>query len=367
MFSNRLKKRVGVPPLFGVPPLYRRGFFCLGALRELFVIGAVVGCVLTMVWQANLTLSVHAKSQQKVDELSFAIKGISIDRDKSALIAWNWPRELKTINLETGIASPLRIPEGCVSSVTSARNSTTVMMAEWTENYQLRHRVDIVCQDELTMSEEVIFEPPTAASISVSTDGQIVALLSGDGHVIGWDLTESNRFRWEFQLGTTSPRCSLSPDGRRLFIAPSKGNIFLCDARTGANRTNLGETELDCRSMDWSDDGRQLAVGDASGGISVFESDSGKRIWHERIKFEFARSVAFSADGNLLAVGGFDQTIRVWNLSQPDNPPINLTGQKGVIRALKFTPSDQALISGSLDGSIYEWSLASGMSIRRLQ
>lgn len=347
--------------------IVRPGFLYLGALRELFVIGSVVGCVLALIWQTSLIFSLSSKSQQDCSELAKPVMGLSIDRDNSIVIALSWPGELKSISLETGVASSLRTPHGFISSVSSSRNMTTVMLAEWSESFQLHHRVDLVRQEELILSEEVIFETPTSASVFISADGQIAILLSADGHVIGWDLSETMPFRWEFQIGKTSARCSLSPDGRRLFISPSEDAMFLCDARTGANRMELGETAVECRSVEWSDDGRQLAVSDENGGIYVYEADSGQQTWSQQIDFAFVRSVAFSHDGTLLAAGGFDHTIRIWNLSKPADPPLRLTGQKGVIRALTFSPAETTLISGSLDGTIYEWSLASGQTIRRLQ
>ena len=351
-----------------LPRFDRAGFLCLGALRELFVIASVVGCVLALVWQSSFMFSLHSKSERESNEVAAPVKGLIIDRDNTSLIALSWPGELKSINLESGVAAHGRIPKDFVSAVSSSRNSTTVMLSEWSENYELHNRVDIVCHHELVLSEEVVFYPATSANVFVSSDGQIAVLSNADGHVIGWDLSGTKPFRWEFQIGRKSHRCNLSPDGRRLFIAPAEGNLFVCDARTGTNCLELGEAVIDCRAVEWSDDGRQLAVSDEKGGVYVFEADSGQRTWFQQhADFSFVRSLTFSNDGSLLATGGFDHTIRIWDLSLPADPPLCLTGQKGVIRALQFTPADRTLISGSLDGTIYEWSLASGQTVRRLQ
>ena len=77
--------------------------------------------------------------------------------------------------------------------------------------------------------------------------------------------------------------------------------------------------------------------------------------------------MAFSSDGDKLAVGGFDEIIRVWNLTEPEQPPIRLKGQLGVIRSLVFTASNEKLISGSFNGTIFEWSLANQTCTRQFQ
>ena len=99
----------------------------------------------------------------------------------------------------------------------------------------------------------------------------------------------------------------------------------------------------------------------------MFDALTGEQIWHDQMSFQFAKSVAFSNDGQKLAVGGFDECIRIWDLSRPDQQPIRLKGQRGIIRDLVFTMPNETLISGSFDGTIFEWTLVDQTCIRKFQ
>ena len=348
----------------------RGGFLCFGALREVLVLTSVVGIALTVLWQASGSFESHLASQWRdVKGNVKAVMALSIDEEQGTLFVHNWPSELKTISLETGISTPQPSGSNIVSAVMSAKNSTIVMMAQWAEDYQIRHRIDFVRHGNLLMSEELTFESPSFANIFVSDDGQVALLISEAGYVIGWDLSESDSKRWEYKLNRLTPRCRISPDGRLLAIAPEDGNVFLCETRTGVETHQLSEPGRTNRTLAWATDGKRVAIGDETGSLHVFDAERGTCVWNDRLHFEFARSIALSNDGNQLAAGGFDNVIRVWDLSQPGSPPLELIGQQGVTRCLKFTQAqtDERLVSGSLDGTIHLWSLATGKSIRQLQ
>jgi WD40 repeat protein len=346
----------------------RRGFLCVGAVCEVLVISIALGLVLAVIWQSHTSLwsrspahELAAKGDTK------AIMDASINYEQQTLLVLSWRGELKTISLETGVTSPRCLSKNLVTSVTSARNSTTVSLAEWAEDLKIHHQVEVFRGNEFVLSELVVFEPLASASIGVSDDGQTVLLISSEGDLVAWDLSQPTPVRRDVKTDQPTHRCQLSPDGRLLLAAPTDGKIFVCDTRTGATRMELRDEGFDCRSMAWSADGKRFAVGYINGTIRLFDADQGTPIWEDRLAFEFARSITLSKDGRYLASGGFDNTIRVWETTNSRKKPLELTGQAGLIRCLCFTEHDKTLISGSLDGTIHEWSLAEGKSLRRLQ
>ena len=345
----------------------RGGFLYLGALRELFVISFAITVVLTSIWQVSHALSMQLSSQtQTIEKRSEPILDVAIDQEQGMLVGLVWPGKVIDISLETGHCVSRGVSENVVSAATSATNSTTVLLAEWAEQSQIHHRVDIVRRDELVLSEEIIFPLPSTAYIFVSSDGQIALLLGSEGIVIGWDLGESNPVRWKFAIDKSSPECRLSPDGTRLFVSAANGKSYFCDARTGTGRVELAGLTSSIRSTAWTSDGQYFAVGHEQGGIHVFDAVRGTSIWQHQLHFEFARTLKFANNGTHLAVGGFDEVIRVWDLTQPSKSPLELKGQSGVTRCITFTQSDETLISGSLNGTIHEWSMTSGNLIRQL-
>ena len=70
--------------------------------------------------------------------------------------------------------------------------------------------------------------------------------------------------------------------------------------------------------------------------------------------------MAFSPDGHTLASGGADDTIRLWNLTDPTHPgPLGepLRGHTGPVTSVAFSPDGHTLASGSADNTIRLWNL----------
>ncbi len=348
---------------------HRAGLLYLGALREVFVITLAVGLVTTSLWHANSLLNMHlsAQTSDTVNADVMPVMNLAVDQTHLTLFTHAMTGKLSQISLETGTLYSKPVPKDLVSVAMSSHASTIAMLEEWAEEGRVHHRVDVIREDQVVVSEELNLEPFTDASIYISRDGNIVMSFSSQGEGIGWDLTKSEPRRWTINVGSVSHMNGLSPDGQKLFVASKNGSPFICDAQSGEARIPLVELTRSCQCVTWSADGTRLSVGDMSGGVHVFDSSTGHRIWNEKIHLEFARSVAFSNDSEMLAVGGFDETIRIWNLSKTDQEPIRLKGQRGVIRSLVFTDSNDKLISGSFNGTIFEWSLANQTCIRKFQ
>jgi WD40 repeat protein/transcriptional regulator with XRE-family HTH domain/tRNA A-37 threonylcarbamoyl transferase component Bud32 len=70
------------------------------------------------------------------------------------------------------------------------------------------------------------------------------------------------------------------------------------------------------------------------------------------------KSVAFSSDGQILASGSNDGTIILWDVAtgQPLGPP--LTGHTDTVRSVAFSPDGQTLASSSFDNTIILWNVA---------
>ncbi|MSR42814.1 MAG: hypothetical protein EXS29_01570 [Pedosphaera sp.] len=70
---------------------------------------------------------------------------------------------------------------------------------------------------------------------------------------------------------------------------------------------------------------------------------------------------AVSADGKFLATAGDDHAIRVIEIANPKNTRA-LAGHTAAVTALRFSPDNTQLLSGSADKSARVWTLANGQS-----
>jgi WD40 repeat protein len=201
---------------------------------------------------------------------------------------------------------------------------------------------------------------PTTYSVSVSSDGRLVAASAVDGTVRVWDVAHRRLVDF-FRAAQVNPGASgvaLSPDGRLLAVGTGNGRILFWNVSADRQATALSGPSGGVFELAFTPDGRELAAAGADKLIWLWNVASRRvvRVFRGHTSAVFA--VAVSPDGRFLASGSEDRTTRIWNLRTGDEVRL-LTGDTDWVDALAFGPTGRELATVSTDNTVRIWDACS--------
>ncbi|MEM9489643.1 MAG: WD40 repeat domain-containing protein, partial [Myxococcota bacterium] len=151
-------------------------------------------------------------------------------------------------------------------------------------------------------------------------------------------------------------QASFAPDGSRIALLGTDGQVQLLDTATGAMRAlGTAERSYDLMPLEFSASGRWLATTGDEYSIKLWDLDNGServlRGHHNNVY-----TVDFNRDETLMLSAGDDATARVWDLSSKSVRV--LSGHNDDLFMARFSPRGDLLATGSLDGTMRVWPVA---------
>ena len=189
-------------------------------------------------------------------------------------------------------------------------------------------------------------------TLQFSSDGQLLAVGSGDGWVHLWNgATKETR---SFQAHEP-PILALafSPDGHTLATGSSDENIQLWDVATLAQKSKSFDGQMGAVwSLAFSPDGKFLAVGGRDSPVRCWdlEADDPIEVMTD-LKSDKFGNFAFSPDGTLIAGGCRDNTVRIWDVATSTERH-RLTNFSYVVT---FTGDGKRVLAATSDGTATWW------------
>ncbi|MDH5382423.1 MAG: hypothetical protein OEW75_16325, partial [Cyclobacteriaceae bacterium] len=145
---------------------------------------------------------------------------------------------------------------------------------------------------------------------------------------------------------------TVSKDGKDLYGGSAAGKVILYDLNNNYNSKIIFQKDQTSITAINTNNKNDLVFGDNLG------------LTHFRINGKFSvkpshtapiTEVDFSEDGRFMATASRDRTIRLWNMSQLNQVPVELRDHDAQVTSIAFTPDNNQLMAGMYNASIKNW------------
>ncbi len=162
---------------------------------------------------------------------------------------------------------------------------------------------------------------------------------------------------------------SISPDWRRLIVGFENGTAEVWDISAAQKLLTLSGHDDWLWNVDFSPDGTRLITSSRDGVVKIWTWDASTATAQELRSFgpsgDGAELVGqtVSPNGQYLALGYDTGLVQLWDMSMPEQPPLNLAGHERIVQGLAFSPDGARVATGSQDGLAKVWDVATGENL----
>jgi actin-like ATPase involved in cell morphogenesis len=166
-------------------------------------------------------------------------------------------------------------------------------------------------------------------------------------------------------IGTYVHSVAVTTDGKFAWIARYDSHVSQCDLAAGTVTKNLSGHSNYVYAVTLDRSQKKLASGGYDQTVRIWDITEFKQItsWNHG---GVVKSVVCMPDGKHLASAGDDSKIRLWNTDATTTPVVTFEGHTAPVLSLHTAPDGKFLVSASTDGSVRVWEIGRGRESRKM-
>lgn len=203
--------------------------------------------------------------------------------------------------------------------------------------------------------------PPEA--LTFSADAILIASAHGNSIYV-WDTATGTAFAMLDEHPDSIKALALSPDSTKLATAGGDWTVHVWEVHTGKYLYSLTGHLSAVNAVAFSPDGKILASAGSS--LRLWDANTGELLHADNNDLGSISKIVFAPDGNMLATGGgWYRTAHLWDV-KTGTLQKNLKGHTGEIRDIAFSPDSRTLVTASSDKTMRLWDVNTGIEQKQL-
>ena len=203
--------------------------------------------------------------------------------------------------------------------------------------------------------------PPEA--LTFSADAILIASAHGNSIYV-WDTATGTAFAMLDEHPDSIKALALSPDSTKLATAGGDWTVRVWEVRTGKYLYSLTGHPSAVNAVAFSPDGKILASAGSS--LRLWDANTGVLLHADNNDLGSISKIVFAPDGNMLATGGgWSRTAHLWDV-KTGTLQKSLKGHTGKIHDIAFSPDSRTLVTASSDKTMRLWDVNTGIEQKQL-